>query len=61
MQQGTGTTNHPGLTIRIRYVDQKGRETASFEARHVEPADGPMETSQWPPCRCRLCGGPGRS
>lgn len=52
-------TDHPGLTIRIRRVNRHGEETESDPVINVRPAQAPMVTAAWPPCRCDRCGGGG--
>lgn len=53
----TTTAPHPGITIRIRYVDQRGRETARFAPIRLGPDTHAIATMEWPPCQCQRCGG----
>lgn len=46
---------HPGLTITVYRVDPETMERTPVCSRSLPPADEPVFSMAFPPCRCFRC------
>jgi hypothetical protein len=52
--QGTGTVEHPGMTLRVYRVSESGERTEVRPLTAVEPGE-PETIRGYPPCTCPRC------